>query len=42
MSDVYKRQDFTVSDYQLYQSRLMGADCVLLICACLLYTSRCV
>ena len=24
------RKDFTVSDYQLYQSRLMGADCVLL------------
>ena len=29
------RKDFTVSDYQLYQSRLMGADCVLLICALL-------
>ena len=28
-------KDFTVSDYQLYQSRLMGADCVLLICALL-------
>ena len=24
------RKDFTVSDYQLYQSRLMGADCALL------------
>ena len=29
------RKDFTVSDYQLYQSRLMGADCVLLISALL-------
>ena len=29
------RKNFTVSDYQLYQSRLMGADCVLLICALL-------
>lgn len=29
------RKDFTVSDYQLYQYRLMGADCVLLICALL-------
>ncbi len=29
------RKDFTVSDYQLYQSRLMGADYVLLICALL-------
>ena len=29
------RKDFTVSDYQLYQSRLTGADCVLLICALL-------
>ena len=29
------RKDFTVSDYQLYQSHLMGADCVLLICALL-------
>ena len=29
------RKDFTVSDYQLYQSRLMGTDCVLLICALL-------
>ena len=29
------RKDFTVSDYQLYQSRLMGADCVLLFCALL-------
>ena len=29
------RKDFTVSDYQLYQSRLMGANCVLLICALL-------
>lgn len=29
------RKDFTVSEYQLYQARLMGADCVLLICALL-------
>lgn len=29
------RKDFTVSEYQLYQARLMGANCVLLICALL-------
>ena len=29
------RKDFVVDEYQLYQSRLMGADCVLLICSIL-------
>ncbi len=29
------RKDFTVDAYQLYQAKLMGADCVLLICALL-------
>lgn len=29
------RKDFTVSPYQIYQSKLMGADAVLLICAIL-------
>ena len=29
------RKDFTVDAYQLYQARIMGADCVLLLCALL-------
>ena len=29
------RKDFVVDEYQLYQAKVMGADCILLICAIL-------
>ncbi len=29
------RKDFTIDEYQIYQAKVMGADCILLICALL-------
>ena len=33
------RKDFIIDPLQVYQSKMIGADCILLIASCLLYTS---